>query len=83
MSHRFAVAGKIKPLHQWYESLTERKDVECKMFGYLVNGIKSWPIVKSDQLANEARAVFRDRVNIETEEKRHLGAVIGSTSYKQ
>ena len=74
-----AAAGKIKPLHQWYERLTE----QGKKFGYLVNGIKSWLIVKSEQLANEARAVFGDSVNITTEGKRHLGAVIGSTSYKQ
>ena len=47
-----------------------------------MNGVKSWLIVKSDELA-EARAVFGDSVNITTAGKRHLGAVIGSANYKE
>ena len=74
-----AAAGKIKPLHLWYERLT----AEGEKFGYFVNGVKSWLIVKSDELAEEARAVFGGSVNITTDGKRHLGAVIGSANYKQ
>ena len=38
--------------------------------------------MKSQELADEAERVFGDEVNITTEEKRHLGAVIGSKEYK-
>ena len=40
-------------------------------YGYLVNGSKNWLIVKSDVLADEAKRVFRDEVNIKTEIQRH------------
>ena len=40
-------------------------------FGYLVDGSKNWLIVKSDVLADEAKRVFRDEVNIKTEIQRH------------
>ena len=39
-------------------------------------------IVKSDVLADEAKRVFGDEVNITTEGQRHLGAVIGSLEFK-
>ena len=48
-----------------------------------MNGVKSWLIVKSDEVTEEARAVFGDSVNITTDGKLHLGAVIGSANYKQ
>ena len=51
-------------------------------YGYLVNGSKSWLIVKSDVLADEANRVFGDQVNVTTEGQRHLGAVIGSPEFK-
>jgi len=47
-----------------------------------VNGSKSWLIVKSEELAKEAKRVFGDKVNITTEGHRHLGAVIASQEYK-
>ena len=73
-----AGGGKIEVLHDWYQHLCE----EGRKFGYLVNGSKSWLIVKSDILAEEAKRVFVDKVNITTEGQRHLGAVIGSQQYK-
>ena len=57
--------------HQWYVRLSS----EGKRTGYLVNGIKSWLIVKTDYLAK-----IGDSVNITG--KRHLGEVIGSENYK-
>ena len=48
----------------------------------MVNGSKSWLIVKSEALADEAKKVFGHEVNITTEGQRHLGAVIGSQDYK-
>ena len=37
---------------------------------------------KSEALADEAKRVFGDEVNIKTEGQRHLGAVIASQEYK-
>ncbi|XP_068759883.1 uncharacterized protein [Montipora capricornis] len=73
-----AGGGRIKDLYRWYEYLSE----EGKKYGYLVNGSKSWLIVKSQELADEAERLFGDEVNITTEGRRHLGAVIGSKEYK-
>ena len=74
-----AAAGKIKDLHEWYLCL-EQIGLQ---HGYYVNGSKSWLIVKSPELAEIAKEVFGDSVNITTEGKRHLGAVIGSENYKK
>ena len=68
-----AGGGRIEDLYRWYKYLCE----EGKKYGYLVNGSKSWLIKKSQELADEAERVFGDEVNITTEGKRHLGAVIG------
>ena len=38
--------------------------------------------MKSQELADEAERVLGDEVNITTEEKRHLGVVIGTKEYK-
>ena len=38
-----AGGGSIESLYQWYKSLCE----EGKKFGYIVNGAKSWLIVKN------------------------------------
>ncbi|KXJ16293.1 hypothetical protein AC249_AIPGENE28269 [Exaiptasia diaphana] len=73
-----AGGGKIQALHDWYQNLCE----EGRKFGYLVNGSKSWLIMKTDVLADEAKRVFGDKVNVTTEGQRHLGAVIGSQQYK-
>ena len=40
-------------------------------YGYLVNGSKNLLIVKSDVLADGAKRVFGDEVNITTEIQRH------------
>ena len=66
------------PLYNWYNHLSQGG----KKCGYLVNGSKSWLIVKSDVLADEAKRVFGDEVNITTESQRHFRAVIGSQKFK-
>ena len=53
-----------------------------KKYDYLVNVSKSWLIVKSDVLEDEAKRVFGDEVNVTTEGQRHLGSVIGSQEFK-
>ena len=65
-------------LYQWYKNLCE----EGRKFGYIVNGAKSWLIVKTSELAESAKKVFGDEVNITLEGRRHLGAVIGSKEFK-
>jgi len=72
-----AGAGKVADILAWYDKL-----VECgKKWGYLVNGSKSWLITKPGK-EEEAKALFGDRVNITTDGKRHLGASLGSLSYR-
>ena len=66
------------PLYNWYNHLSQ----EGKKYGYLVNGSKNWLIVKSDVLTDEAKRVFGDEVNITTEGRRDLGAVVGSQESK-
>ena len=66
------------PLYDWYKRLT----LEGTKYGYFVNGSKSWLIVKSELLAEEAKKVFGDEVNVTTEGHSHLGAVIGTKEYK-
>ena len=73
-----AGGGQIVPLCNWYNHLCQ----EGKKFGYLVNGSKSWLIVKSDVLADEAKRVFGDEVNVTTEGQRHLGSVIVSQEFR-
>ena len=65
-------------MHDWYNHLSW----EGKKYGYPVNGSKSWLIVKSDVLVDEARKVFGDDFNITSEGQCHLGAVIGSQEFK-
>ena len=65
------------PLYNWYNHPSQ----EGKKCGYLVNGSKSWLIVKSDVLADEAKRVFGDEVNVTTEGQRHLGSVIVSQEF--
>ena len=72
-----AGGGSIESLYQWYKSLCE----EGRKFGYIVNGAKSWLIVKTSELAESAKKVFGDEVNITLEGRRHLGAVIGSKEF--
>ena len=69
-----AGGGSIGSLYQLHKSLCE----EGRKFGYIVNGAKSWLIVKTSELAESAKKVFGDEVNITLEGRRYLGAVIGS-----
>ena len=67
--------GTIIRLRNWW-------DVLCRMgpkFGYFPEGSKSWLIVK-----NKDQSAFKDtNIKITTEGQRHLGAIIGSETFKQ
>jgi len=73
-----SAAGKLEDLVKWYKELIE----VGKDHGYHVNKGKCWLIVKNQQLEKRAKRLFGDTVNVTTEGQRHLGAVIGSKSYK-
>ena len=72
-------AGKIRQLFEWFCVL----DNDGAGFGYHVNGKKSWLIVKSEAMIEEARKIFGTSVNITCEGKRHLGAVLGSETFRK
>ena len=55
--------GQIMPLYNWSSHLNQ----EGKKYGYVVNGSKSWLIGKSEVVADEAKRVFGDDVNITNE----------------
>ena len=65
-----AGGGRIALLYSWYKRLSQ----EGAKFGYIVNGSKSWLIVKSKELAAEAKGVFGDEVKITIEVLRGEGA---------
>ena len=71
--------GKHNDLSKWFHALIDFG----KKHGYYVNEDKCWLIVKSEELEARAKQVFGNSpVNITTEGKRHLGAVLGSKEYK-
>ena len=74
-----SAAGKLQPLFDWYNRLI----FEGRKHGYFVNGAKSWLILKSPSLKVDATKIFGNTVNITSEGKRHLGAVIGSDQFKE
>ena len=52
-------------------------------FGYYPEATKSWLIVKQEKLQN-AKEIFKTtNIKITTEGKKHLGATIGTVSYKE
>ena len=75
----FTVTGKLTSIKDYWGKLTGL----CPKYDYFPKASKSYLIVKEDKLG-EARNVFNDsNVNITIEEKRHLGAVIGSNKYRE
>ena len=75
----FSAAGSVLNLKSWWEKL-------CTLgpkFGYYPEASKSWLIVKPKHKGAAATVFNNSKINITTEGKRHLGAVIGSESYKE
>ena len=75
----FSAGSSIKNLKHWWEVL-------CKLgpkFGYFPEAKKCWLIVKPDAYDN-AKSTFKDtNIKITIEGKRHLGAVVGSSTFKK
>ena len=72
-------AGKLHQLKEWWMMIIE----EGKKYGYFVKPTKSWLVLKNANKLEETRELFKDvPINITIEGKRHLGAAIGTTDFK-
>ena len=72
-------AGTIQQLKEWWDAVIDLGN----KFGYYVNQLKSWIIVKNDEDLEKAKATFEnDGINFTKDSKRHLGAAIGSDQFK-
>ena len=70
-------AGSTTQLKKWWDTLTEIGPG----YGYYPNDKKCWLIAKPDK-EEIARETFKETaINITTQGKKHLGAVVGSRSY--
>ena len=71
--------GKLKPLKEWWDLIKE----EGVKYGYFVKPAKSWLILKDGSRLDECKELFHSSpINITVAGKRHLGAAIGSSEYK-
>ena len=72
-------AGNLKELRKWWDKLVDKRPA----YGYFPNASKTWLIVKDEKL-DEAKRIFKGTgVKFTSEGKRHLGAVIGSQTFKK
>ena len=74
----FTAAGTIKSLKKWWEALM----MLGPKFGYHPQAVKSWLIVKSDHFSDAKHVFHASNIKITDSGKRHLGAVIGTTTFK-
>ena len=69
----------MRVLRNWFNKLSEVEP----MFGYDVNSVKTWLIVKEERLM-EAEKLFQDTgLNITFEGSHHLGGAIGKKDFVQ
>ena len=74
----FTAAGSVRSLRSWWSTLCELGP----KFGYYPEPSKSWLIVKPSFLSKTS--IFADtEIKVTTEGKRHLGAVVGNTKFKE
>ena len=70
--------GKLIGLKEWWD----RVCYYGPFIGYFAKASKSWLIVK-EKYFDEAESIFHDSgLNITIEGRKHLGATIGSTNFK-
>eukprot|EP00794_Sanderia_malayensis_P000855 gene855-147_t len=75
-----SAGGKLESLHNYLKTLI----TEGQKNGYYVNERKSWPNLKNANQLNVAENIFKDlSIKITTEGQRHLGAALGSESFKK
>ena len=71
--------GSLKSRKKWWINITE----EGACYGYHVNESKTWFILKNQTLLKKTEILFCDtKINVTTEGKRHLGAVIDSNDFR-
>ena len=72
--------GQLVAIRKWFDWLVETG----YKHGYFVNESKTWLIIKNPDDLGRAAEIFKGTsVQLTTEGKRHLGACIGSESYKE
>ena len=72
-------AGKLHALRKWWD-LIQKEGIK---YGYFVKPAKSWLILKDSSKFEECEDLFRSSpINITIQGKRHLGAAIGSSNFK-
>ena len=75
----FTAGGTVKDLQHWWKTLCELGP----KFGYYPEATKSWLIVKENNYEHAKAAFKSTKIKITSTGQRHLGAVIGSTTYKE
>ena len=74
-----SAAGKLVSLHEFFNTLIK----EGKIWLH-INETKSWLILKNANDLNNETSFFSDwSIKITTEGQRHLGAALGSESFKE
>ena len=72
-------AGSLTDLKSWWDLISK----EGSKYGYIVKPSKSWLILKDPAKEQEAKTVFAEcQINVTTAGKRHLGAALGTTDFK-
>ena len=73
-------AGKLLEMKKWWDKLF----IEGPKYGYHPKPSKTVLIVKNLELKEQAKAIFgQTGISIDTSGERHLGAVIGTESFKE
>ena len=75
----YTTGGTVKDLKYWWETLCELGP----KFGYYPEASKTWLIVKNEFYDIANTNFKRTKINVTSNGKRHLGAVIGSRAYKE
>ena len=75
-----SAVGKLVSLHKFFYLSNKGRE----KYGYHVNEKKSWLILKNENDLNKAKSIFSHlSIKITTEGQRHLGAALGSESFKE
>ncbi len=74
-----AGGGTLTQLRRWWDLIISMG----KFVGYYAKASKSWLIVKEEHRDNAEKIFEGTGIQITTEGKRHLGAVVGSNTFKE
>ena len=74
-----SAAGALHALRRWWDRLIEIGPE----YGYFPNASKTWLIVKEESLSHAQDVFCGSGVQITNEGNRHLGAAIGSNSFRE